>query len=170
MKSAFEFLIKTAIDMPKEINMIATTLAYYAPTKEFLVGERMVASEVPDLPESLPIPGEEGEMSAFLNGYSDKRTTLAMSQKMDSMNREGFYNYFGSSTVTNNIEVFMAVAEIFQEEVAKIVDVAGLQVYIVYNPLTVPTIEKMKSRGGNALGLEPSDGPLSSKWPSSRCP
>jgi hypothetical protein len=102
-------------------------------------------------------------MSAFLEGYSDKRTTLAMSQKMDSMNREGFYNYFGSSTVKNNVEVFMAVAAIFQEEVAKIADVAGLQVYIVYNPLTVPTIEKMQRHGGNALGLEPSDGPLSSK-------
>jgi hypothetical protein len=154
--------VEKAIEMPKEITMIATTLAYHAPTQQFVVGERMVASEVPDIPITLPIPGENGQTSEFLEGYSNKRTTLAMSQKMDSMNREGFYNYFGSSTVKNNVEVFMAVADIFQEEVVKISDVAGLQVYIVYNPLTVPTIEKMRRRGGNALGIEP-DGPLSSK-------
>lgn len=149
--------------MPREIDMIATTLAYYAPTREFVVGERLVASEEPELPENLPIPGEEGKTSTFAEGYSSEKTTLAMSQKMDSMNREGFYNFFGSSTVKNNVDVFMAVAAIFQEEVEKIADVADLQVYIVYNPLTVPTLEKMQRRGGNALGLEPSAGPLSSK-------
>jgi hypothetical protein len=35
----------------------------------------------------------------------------------------------------------------------------------VYNPLTVETLRKMQTRGGNALGIDPKDGPLTSKSP-----
>ena len=92
-----------------------------------------------------------------------KDATLAMSEKMDRMNAAGFFNYFGSVTVKNNVKVFMAIADTFREEASSIKDALGLQIYIVYNPLTVSTIQKMSRRGGNALGIRPSDGPLTSK-------
>ena len=88
---------------------------------------------------------------------------LVMSQNMDRTNAAGFFNYFESVTVKNNAKLFMTIAAIFQDEVQSIKGVAGLQVYIVYNPLTVSTSEKMERHGGNALGIRPKDGLLNSK-------
>jgi len=171
LESVFEVLVEMTRAWREEVDMWATTLAWYAPRQEFVVGERIVASSYPldYLPESLTVPGSvgKGEGNATLKGYeegsADQKTTLEMARKMDSMNREGFYNYFGSVTVKSDVRVFMAIAEVFKEEVAKITDVRDLQVYIVFNPLTVETIRMMGRRGGNALGIEVEDGPLTSK-------
>ena len=98
-----------------------------------------------------------------LDQHIHLETTLAMAHKMDRMNAAGFFNYFGSITVKNNVKAFMNIADIFREEVLRIQDTSGLQVYVVYNLLSVSTIEKMARRGGNALGIKTSDGPLTSK-------
>jgi FAD/FMN-containing dehydrogenase len=122
----------------------------------------MVASELPVLLDSVPRMKPDGrwEESSVIQTYKHQRSTLAMAQKMDPMNPEGYFNFFGSVTVRNNAEILMAVAEIFKEEVEPIKDEPNLQVYIVYNPLTRNALRQMKKRGGNALGLKEGDGPF----------
>lgn len=83
-----------------------------------------------------------------------------MAQKMDGMNAEGFFNFFGRVTVRSGANVSMALATIFQEEVEVIKREPNIQVYIVYNPLTRNALSKMKKRGGDALGLAEEHGPL----------
>ncbi|CAD6576146.1 MAG: hypothetical protein ASARMPRED_007618 [Alectoria sarmentosa] len=136
----------------------------HVPTNQFVITERLLASEKPALPRTLPVPSstqlKQIAESHVLAERVYKDATLAMSEKMDRMNAAGFFNYFGSVTVKNNVKVFMAIADTFREEASSIKDALGLQIYIVYNPLTVSTIQKMSRRGGNALGIRPSDGPL----------
>jgi hypothetical protein len=55
------------------------------------------------------------------------------------------------------------------EEFAKIQDVAGIPPANTFQIITVPQLEQMQKKSGNALGLSPSDGPiliiyLSSRW------
>jgi hypothetical protein len=150
--------------MPSEVWQLATTLGWHVPTQQFVISERLVASELPDLPGSLFYPGAElsGKISMPRETYTYQRSTLRMSQKMDDMNLPGFYNYFGSVTV-NHAEVHLALADVFCDEVFSVHKAAGLQLYIVYNPLTVETLQKMQARGDNALGIKIEEGPLTSK-------
>lgn len=167
LESVFDRFEALTLQMPPEIEMVATTLGWHVHTNQFVITERLIASEKPALPRTLPVPSSTQLKEIVESHVLDERiyqdTTLAMSEKMDRMNAAGFFNYFGSVTVKNNVKVFMAIADIFRDEVSSIKDTFGLQIYIVYNPLTVSTIEKMSRRGGNALGIRPGDGPLTSK-------
>ena len=148
--------------MPTNVYQIATTLQWHVPTQSFVISERMVASKLPELPESVPRLNSDGkwEESPILQTNKYQRSILAMAQKMDGMNPPGFYNFFGSVTVRSNAEVSMAVAEVFKDEVELIKGAPDLQIYIVYNPLTRNALSHMKQRGGNALGVKEDDGPL----------
>jgi hypothetical protein len=160
--TVFERLKNHTSAMPRNVWQIATTLQWHVLTQRFVISERMVASELPELPESLTRVDEDGkrEESPVLQTNTYQRSILAMAQKMDGMNAEGFFNFFGSVTVRSNANVSMALAEIFQDEVDAIKEEPDLQVYIVYNPLTRNALRQMKQRGGNALGLTEEDGPL----------
>lgn len=83
-----------------------------------------------------------------------------MAQVMDRMNEEGNFNYFGSITVRSDPLLCQRIAAIFQRESRSIVEVVGVKAYIVYNPLTAGTMQRMKRRGGNALGLDGEEQPL----------
>lgn len=150
--------------MLEEVTQIAVTLGWHIPTQNFVISERMVASRLPFLSAALPFPDktEHEDFSPALATTSQQRTILEMSQKMDKLNQGGFYNYFGSITVKNNATVHLAITDIFREEVPTISNITNLQVYIVYNPLTLETIGKMRKRGGNALGIEAGNGALTS--------
>ena len=167
LKSVFERLETLTQQMPHEIEMIATTLAWQVPTHQFVITERLVASQMPVLPVTLPtpssMPANEVVVSPVLEQWVYLKTTLSMAQKMDRMNPAGFFNYFGSFTVKNNVGVFIAIAAIFEDEVLHIKEALGLQVNMVYNPLTLSTIKQMSRRGGNALGIRPGHGPLTSE-------
>jgi hypothetical protein len=158
----FERLETHTATMPARVWQIATTLQWHVATQQFAISERMVATEPPDLPESLTYMTPSGKIheSPVLQTAAYRRSILAMSQKMDGMNPKGFYNFFGSVTVRSNATVSMAMAHIFMEEVEWIKKEEDLQVYIVYNPVTRNALRKMKRRGGNALGLTEGDGPL----------
>ena len=167
LESVLDRLEALTLQMPPQIEMVATTLGWHVQTNQFVITERLIGSEKPALPRTLPVPSSTQLKRIVEPHVLDERvykdTTLAMSEKMDRMNAAGFFNYFGSVTVKNSVRVFMAIADTFREEVSSIKDALGLQIYIVYNPLTVSTIQKMSRRGGNALGIRPGDGPLTSK-------
>lgn len=161
----FQRLQDYTAQMPKEVWQLATTFGWHVPTQQFVISERIVASKLPKLPQSLHYPAGElsSKVSRSRETYTYQRSTLSMAQKMDVMNGPGFYNYFGSVTVQSHAKMHLALADIFCEEVFLIQKAAGVQVYIVYNPLTVETLQKMQTRGGNALGIDPKEGPLTSQ-------
>jgi len=170
--AVFQRLDSLSRKMPSELQMISTNLGWSTWLKDFVLTERLVASNMPELPQALP-SGNSATNAATIPVMEEhvyKRTTLKMSQVMDLVNEEGYFNFFGSTTVKSNPEMHVRIAEIFQDEASRIVDCRGIKVYIVYNPVTVETIKKMKTRGGNTLGIEPPDGPLTSKPPAENRP
>ncbi|KAH7347076.1 hypothetical protein BKA66DRAFT_432832, partial [Pyrenochaeta sp. MPI-SDFR-AT-0127] len=162
MDIVFNRLENHTLAMPDHVWQIATTLQWHIPTQAFVISERMVSSKQLQLPASVSRIDEAGSVkqSSVLQSNTYRRSILAMSQKMDGMNPEGFYNFFGSVTVKSHSQVSMVLAEIFQDEVHSIKDEPNLQIYIVYNPLTRAALHQMKKRGGNSLGLVEDDGPL----------
>jgi hypothetical protein len=161
----FQRLQDVTAKMPDEVWQTSVTLAWHVPTQEFVVSERTVASGVPNLWSSLSFPGAElsGKSSRALKTLTYQRSTFEMARKMDEMNPPGFYNYFGSITVKNDARAFLSLASVFFEELLYIQKSDGLRVNIVYNPLTIETIRRMHTRGGNALGIDVEDGFLMSK-------
>lgn len=55
--------------------------------------------------------------SIVLEEYVYQLRALAMPQRMDQTNAPGFFKLFGSITVKNNVEMFMAIKRNFQDEV-----------------------------------------------------
>ena len=162
LEPVFGRLYELTAQMPKNMWMLATTVAWDPRNETMIITERTLWSEAPDLPRALAsdtAKASTGE-SQVLDQVVNHREILDISMKMDRWNPEGFYNFFGSFTFKNDAQTSIAVADIFREEVASIKSARGLQVYIVYNPLTVETISKMSQRGGNALGLTVDGGPL----------
>ncbi|KAK8135212.1 FAD binding domain protein [Apiospora sp. TS-2023a] len=164
----FQRLHGFAEAMPRDMEMIAVTLAWSSRLPEFVLSERIVMSsqqlrEVQTSEKSYEEPQEEPDPSdaaSVLEEHSFTRTPLQMAQVMDRLNEEGYFNYFGSITVRSDPLLCQRIAAIFQREARSIVEVAGVKAYIVFNPLTVPTMQRMKKRGANALGLDREEGPL----------
>ena len=159
LESVLDRLAALTLQIPPEIEMVATTLGWHVQMNQLTITERLVVSEMPKLPRILPVPSSMQLKEVVVSNVLDERiyvdTTLAMSQKMDRMNAAGSFNYFGSVTVKSNVRVFMAIADVFRDEIYSIKDARSLQVNIVYNPLTVSTIEKMSRRGGKCPGYSP---------------
>ena len=142
--------------------MLATTFAWHVPNETMIVTERTLWSKSPHLPIALDLEttGLSPKQSPYLEQHVYERDILDISMKMDRWNPAGFYNFFGSFTFRNDVDTALALADIFREEVHSIKNAGGLQVYIVYNPVTVEAVAQMSKRGGNALGMKPGDGPL----------
>ncbi|KAK0613275.1 hypothetical protein B0T14DRAFT_437459 [Immersiella caudata] len=161
LESVLHRLTQVAHHMPSEVQMLATTLGWSVHLQEFAISERLVATSPPYLPQTLPVRNAGiGAEATRLEEYIYVKATLEMAQKMDRMNADGFFNYFGSTTVKSGADINMKIASIFFDEVEGIKNAPGIQIYIVYNPITVPAMQQMSKRGGNALGLRPQDGPL----------
>lgn len=162
MAIVFDRMEKHSSNMPLGVWHIATTLQWHVPSQRYVISERMVASDLPDLPEKISAVGEDGQSweAPVVQTNSYQRTIFEMAQKMQGMNEKGHFNFFGSVTVKSNAKLFLAFADIFQEEVDVIKTEADLGINMVYNPLTRNALRQMKRNGGNALGLKEEDGPL----------
>lgn len=165
IRAVFQRLDHFTRSMPTDIQMIATNLGWSAWRKEFVLSDRIVAvtDNIHELSNMAAKGGgvTQDDLSPA-EEHVYRRTTLEMAQVMDVVNEDGFYNFFGSVTVKSDEEINLKIAEIFQEA-SKILDIPGIKVYIVYNPVTSSTIRQMKRRGGNALGIRETDGPLTSE-------
>ncbi|KAK5124733.1 hypothetical protein LTR85_001446 [Meristemomyces frigidus] len=150
----FAALALDAAAMPEGVTMIATTIAWHPSSARFVISERYVADAgVRETSSTGSTPKPEQRFGYY-------KSTLDMAEKMDRMNPIGFYNLFGSITVRNDAAAFVDVADIFQEIMYSATAAEDIQMYTVFNPLTVPAIKAMQKRGGNVLGLKPQDGPL----------
>lgn len=72
----------------------------------------------------------------------------------------GLRQAFWTWTVKLDRDLATSAKDIFFEEVASIIDAADVIPAISFQVITEPILEKMTTRGGNALGLSAADGPL----------
>lgn len=63
-------------------------------------------------------------------------------------------------TIKADSEILTYAREYFFETVLTVADIPGIIPNIVMQGITVPQMQQMKKSGGNALGLDPADGPL----------
>ena len=138
--------------------MIATTIAWHQYSRQFVISERYIA----DAEKAYTSTVYRESKPEHQSGYW--KSTLAMAEKMDRMNPDGYFNLFGSMTVHNDAEVFVKIADVFRKTMSGAITADDIELYTVFNPLTAPVIAKMQKRGGNALGIFPDDGPLVGKF------
>ncbi|KAE9369157.1 FAD-binding domain-containing protein, partial [Stipitochalara longipes BDJ] len=153
-RSIFQALEKDTENMPDGVSMIATTIAWHPRSRQFVISERYIADSEKRYTSTIYRESKPEQQSGFW------KSTLAMAEKMDRMNPDGYFNLFGSMTVHNNAEVFVKIADIFRETMSDATTADDIELYTVFNPLTSPTIAKMQQRGGNSLGIFPDDGAL----------
>ncbi|KAJ4992468.1 FAD binding domain-containing protein [Stagonosporopsis vannaccii] len=72
----------------------------------------------------------------------------------------GLRQAFWTWTVKLDKDLATATKDIFFEEVLAVADAANLTAAVSLQVITEPILEKMTARGGNALGLSATDGPL----------
>jgi hypothetical protein len=153
-RSIFQALERDTKNMPDGVSMIATTIAWHPPSRQFVISERYIADSEKRYTSTIYRESKPEQKSGFW------KSTLAMAEKMDRMNPDGYFNLFGSMTVHNNAKVFFRIADIFRDTMSDATTADNIELNIVFNPLTSPAIAKMQQRGGNALGIFPDDGPL----------
>ncbi|KAF9878171.1 FAD binding domain-containing protein [Colletotrichum karsti] len=112
--------------------------AYYEPVLEPAVFE-----------EVNKIPFEEGNL----------RIDWMSNHSLDSVSPHGFRRVYASITYRPSQTLHKKIINIFSEEVGEIKTTPGLSTSVVVQTLHHNAIKAMKTRGGNALGVE-SDGPL----------
>ncbi|KAG6988964.1 hypothetical protein G7Y79_00067g095790 [Physcia stellaris] len=80
--------------------------------------------------------------------------------ELNASNPSGFRETYTTATFRNSPELQIKITELFVHEIETIKDAAGLLPALVMQPITEPMISHFSKRGGNALGIAESDGPL----------
>ncbi|WPH03221.1 Hypothetical protein R9X50_00609800 [Acrodontium crateriforme] len=72
----------------------------------------------------------------------------------------GLYETYWTATFHNSAELMHDIERYFRSEMQPFETRPGLVAACVFSPITVPMLSHMSKRGGNALGLDPADGPF----------
>jgi hypothetical protein len=73
---------------------------------------------------------------------------------------DGVQETYWDRTFKVDKDVFKTFIDIFFEMLPAIEDAAGILPVLSFQAITVPAMQKMQKDGGNALGLDPSQGPI----------
>lgn len=160
---AFVNLGVNAAQDPKAAQFVAITLNAASGTK-VAIAELEYSDPVLDA----PIFAEYRAIPAFSD--TTKLDTLAyFTQQLNNSNPKGYRETFWTASSKLDREMVEFVFNVSFEEFAKIRDVAGIVPANTLQTISVPQLEQMQKKGGNALGLSPQDGPvflinLSTRW------
>lgn len=83
-----------------------------------------------------------------------------LARELNASNPAGFRETYTTATFKNSAELQVKILDIFHEEVEGIKDAKGILPALVMQPITKDMISHFPKRGGNALGIVESDGPL----------
>jgi hypothetical protein len=156
-REVFNALERDTANMPEGVSMIAVTIAWHPPSRQFVVSERYISdAETHHTSTVKKVSTPEQQSGSW-------KTTLEMAEKMGRMNPDGYFNLFGSITIHNKVDIFVKIADIFREIMIEATTTDGIEVNTVFNPLTLSAIAKMQQRGGNAFGISLDDSPLIGK-------
>jgi len=126
--------------------------------------------EYADPVANAPILAEYNGISGAIADQTAIRSLAELTQLLDgTATGAGLRQAFWTWSIKLDKELATKCKDIFFEELAAILDAADLVPAISLQVLTDPILEKTTTRGGNALGLNPRDGPLmivlvSLKW------
>jgi FAD/FMN-containing dehydrogenase len=73
---------------------------------------------------------------------------------------DGIQETYWDRTFKVDKDIFKTFIDIFFEMLPAIADAAGILPVLSFQAITVPAMQKMQQNGGNALGLNPDDGPI----------
>ncbi|KAL2850954.1 hypothetical protein BJX68DRAFT_76064 [Aspergillus pseudodeflectus] len=104
-----------------------------------------------------------------LSDTTSTRTLAGYCSEIGAQDRNGQRQVFWNRTFKLNDEFVHWVVLHFFAMVSRVVEVPGALPMLVFQAITEPMLEKMSSAGGNALGLDTSNGPILiihilSKW------
>lgn len=102
------------------------------------------------------------EFTSIPNITSTNRITSLsdLARELNTSNPGGFRETYTTATFKDSAELQVKILEIFEREVEGIKDVNGLLPALVMQPITKAQISHFSKKGGNALGIRESDGPL----------
>ncbi|KAL6711778.1 hypothetical protein ACN47E_002821 [Coniothyrium glycines] len=97
------------------------------------------------------------------------RTLANITQLLNASNPKGYRETYWTASSKLDRAMVEFVLDVSFEEYENIQDVPGVGPATVFQAITVPQLEQMQKKGGNALGLTPADGPLlminlASRW------
>jgi hypothetical protein len=96
--------------------------------------------------------------------------TLAyFTQQLNNSNPKGYRETYWTASSKLDRDMVQFVFDVSFEEFAKVRDIQGIIPANTLQIISVPALEQMQKKGGNALGLKPADGPvflinLSTRW------
>jgi hypothetical protein len=104
------------------------------------------------------------EFNAIPNAIDDQTKVQSLANLTLALNgpdgNAGFRQAFWTWSTKLDKEMATITKDIYYEEIGSVSDAADIQATLSLQVITEPIIEKTAVRGGNALGLEPKDGPL----------
>lgn len=120
-------------------------------------------------PVAKPAVFEEYRAIPAFSDTTQLNTLAYFTQQLNNSNPKGYRETFWTASSKLDREMVQFVFDVSFEEFAKIIDVQGIVPANTLQIITVPILEQMQKKGGNALGLSPADGPiflinLSTRW------
>ncbi|RYO28564.1 hypothetical protein AA0113_g10790 [Alternaria arborescens] len=104
------------------------------------------------------------EYNTIEGAIADTTAVRSLAELTTLIDGNGEYNgkrqAFWTWTTKLDLEMATLTKDIFYEEIASVKDVADFVGAVSLQVITDPILEKTKLNGGNALGLDPKDGPL----------
>lgn len=96
---------------------------------------------------------------AFQDGTA-VRSLANLTLQMNESNPSGLWEIYWAATFKLDRELTSFISDVFYEEVLGIADAAALVPAMTLQVITVPMLKQFAKKGGNALGLGESNGPL----------
>ncbi|KAL8992317.1 MAG: hypothetical protein Q9169_007195, partial [Polycauliona sp. 2 TL-2023] len=109
-----------------------------------------------------PYPPAFSEFTSILNITDTQRlTTLSnLTLELNVSNPGGFREHYTTATFKNSAALQLKILNIFVSEMDPVNDAADFLPALVMQPITLPMIRLFRKNGGNTLGIEEGDGPL----------
>jgi len=102
-----------------------------------------------------------GDIETLPDAASERIMPMSnITQEITALNPHGLRNTYATFTYKQIEPLEEEFIAIFEEGIEKIKGVAGIVAPVILQPIAKNTLKMMEKRGGNALGLRESDGPL----------
>ncbi|KAF1918568.1 hypothetical protein BDU57DRAFT_547586 [Ampelomyces quisqualis] len=151
---AFVNLGVNSADDPKAAQFIAIALDAASNTK-VAIAELQYAD-----PVAKPAVFEEYRNIEAFSDTTQLNTLAYFTQQLNISNPKGYRETYWTASSQLDGQMVQFVFDLTFEEFTKIRDVQGIVPANTLQIITVPQLEQMQKKGGNALGLQPAAGPI----------
>jgi len=111
-------------------------------------------------PVAAPAIFEEYRQVEALQDTTQINTLTYFTDQLNINNPKGFRETYWTAASKLSREMVEYTFNVTFDEYSRIIDVQGIVPANTLQVITVPQIQQMQKKGGNALGLKPADGPI----------